>query len=282
MRFDPRKSFGYPVLRKKSDDYTESGISASVELVENPKAGIGQFIADYNIMLGVAELKKALKAEKLAVVISFFCPKTLISKRLVSNELVGQTQIDLSDIRGDLHIYVEIVVQSPNFELSSVKIHQEYGGANAKFQLKKGDVIAQADPLKIFIERELFKPVMSLFKWTSDEALETGQWVLDSSGDYVKIQVSPDQLKLIGIKQETADGQALLLNTIFLPAMTRLIDDAMKEQDSELLWSNTILQKLSSLGVDTSKPDNQDYISLAQQLLQYPLRSLNAHFMHED
>lgn len=282
MRFDPKKSFGYPVLRRFSDDYIESGITASVELTEHPEIGIGQFIADYTIMLGVFELREALRKNELAVVISFFCPKTLVSKKLVSNELVGHTPIDLSGVRGDLHIFVEIVVQSSTFELSSVKIHQEFGGENAKFQLKKGDVIAQADPLKIFIERELFKPVMSLFKWTSDESLETGQWILDSSGDYVNIRVSPDQLNLIGIKQGTSDGQALLLNTIFLPAMTRLIDDALKEQESDLLWSNTILQKLTSLNIDTNKPDNQDYIFLAQQFLQYPLRSLNAHFMHED
>jgi hypothetical protein len=284
MRFDPKKSFGYPVLRRNSDDYVDASITASVDLIPSDSGSPTEFVADYSILVGVPELLHAVKNREVSVVIQFFCPKTFYSDRLITQELRGHKAIDMSGFRGDLLIAVELVICSDEFTLQSSKVHPEFGGEHAKFSLKKGDLVAQPEPLSIHIERESFKPVSSLFKWVQDESIEEGHWQMDTSGDYVNITISPSQEKFIAVGQSSAEGKGILLNAIFLPAVSKLIEFAVKDPDSELLWSKTIIQKLIDMGFDLKKADAfaDESIKYAQILLQQPLRRLNAQFTQSD
>jgi len=283
MRFDPKKSFGYPVLRQHSDDYVEAGFTTSVELVEVDNAGKQGFNADYLIMVGVPEIRDAIREGKAQLVISLFCSKTYYSETLITNDLKGHKAVDLAGVRGDLQINAEIVVATDEFELRADKIHPEFGGSSAKFKLRRGDVLAQAAPLKVFIERELFKPLEALFRWTEDLEAKTGQWKMDWSGDYVNISTSKEQLRLFSIWMGSDLGKAILMNSVFMPAMAKLIEQVVAEPESEELWAKTIIQKLSNINVDVDKPHLSDEsLTYAQLLLQQPLKRLNAHMISQD
>jgi len=273
MRFDPRKSFGHPVLRNYSDDYIEASIQSSVELVSTEDAN--EFELDYHVMVGVSELKKALKNQDVCLVISLACTKTLYSQTFVTYELAGSRLIDMRDIRGDLNISVEMIASKTPFVIKSTKFHSEYGGGSGSYTLSKGDLVAQAEPLRVFIEKEVFQSVISLFEWSVNEETPNDEWRLDWDEGGIKIITSAKQREQLAIAENTPEGRAILLNSIFLPAMIALISSIIEgEADEDFLWVKTIHTKLNSQGV-TSITDQSNAVELAQKVLKTPLSALN-------
>jgi hypothetical protein len=279
MRFDPQKSFGYPVLRKNSDDYIDADINASVELVETITSH-DTYLVEYQVMIGVAELRAALRSKQVLLVVNFACPRTLYSDTFIVSDLSGAREIDMRDIRGDLIISLELVVATDTFRLKSTKFHTEFGGSNGVFELVAGDLIAQASPMRIFIEREVFQTVMSLFDWKIDEDIIDGAWRLEPSDDVVFILLNKNQRDLLGQLENSERGQNILLNSIFFAAVVQLIQQILDDEDNETLWARTIQTKFNAMGIFISKKD--DPIELAQKLLKYPLVALNNTELREE
>lgn len=278
MRFDEKKSFGYPVLRKFSNDYVGADISSSIELII-PETRDDLCRLEYSVLIGVSEIKDALRIKDLGLVVSIFCPKTLYSKSVFVFELMGQIEIDANNLRGDVFINTELVVAKDSYLLSSTKIHPEFG-INS-FQLSEGDLIAQAMPQKLFIEREVFQPVTSLFQWVPTEEIQIGEWRLDWDEQAIKILLHPIQQQKLNMACEGPEGRAILLNSIFMPALIKLIDAIVRQEaDQEDLWVKVICAKSANLGIDVSESTNS--LELAQKLLKLPLSVLNKTLFKED
>ena len=126
MRFDLKKSFGYPVLRDSSEDYIDSSINTLISLSEVFDSR-NQFNLEYSVTIDNAEIVNAISNKDLLIVITCFCSKTLHSISIKSFELSGKQLIDMRDFRGDVKIDSEIVVNSSNYVLHSPKFHPEFG-----------------------------------------------------------------------------------------------------------------------------------------------------------
>jgi hypothetical protein len=273
MRFDPKKSFGYPVLRKDSSDYVNADISTSIELLATEDS-VHDYEIEYHIMIGVREIKDAIISRDLSLVVGFFCPKTLYSESFVTQDLNGRRTIDLRNVKGDLKIDVEVVVNAEKYNLKSTKFHPEYSSLAESFDLKRGDLVAQGWPEKLFIEREVFQSVISLFQWAPDDNMNDGVWKLGTSSDSVQIIANSKQIRLLSSAQNTKNGRALLINCIFFPAIIQLIGLVMSgDFDDGDLWFKVLEQKLQATG--DAITENSDPISLAQKLLKSPLGALN-------
>jgi hypothetical protein len=273
MRFDPKKSFGYPVLRKDSFDYVNADISTSIELLETQDSS-HIYEIEYHVMIGVREIKDAILSRDLALVISFFCPKTLYSESFITLDVNGRRPIDMRNIKGDLHIDVEVIVNSITFNLKSSKFNQEFSQLSESFLLKRGDLVAQGWPEKLFIEREVFQSVISLFQWAPDDEMSDGVWKLLAKNDSVQIVANQKQIRHLTSAQLSKDGRAVLLNSIFFPSIVQLISTVVaNEHDDSALWFKVLEQKLQVTGDVIT--ENSDPIYLAQKLLKYPLIALN-------
>jgi hypothetical protein len=224
-------------------------------------------------MLGVPEIRDGIKQGSLVIVVNVFCAKTMFRQSFYAGELNGLLPLNLKNIRGDLDIDVEVVAQVDGYDLRSTKFHAEFGGCDSFFKLRKGDLVAQAWPAKMFIEREVFQSVVSLFEWATNEELPDGMWRMGITDDSIKIEVNAQERQVLAQAQTTKHGRALLLNSIFLPALVRLIQDAMLgEMDENVLWFKVLQMKLQASGEVLTK--NSDPISLAQTLLKYPLSTI--------
>ena len=273
MRFDPKKSFGYPVLRKDSSDYINADISTSIELLEVQDSS-HIYEIEYHVMIGVREIKDAILSRDLSLVVSFFCPKTLYSESFVTQDLNGRRPVDMRNIKGDLHIDVEVIVNSSTFNLKSSKFNTEFSQLSESFSLKRGDLVAQGWPEKLFIEREVFQSVISLFQWAPDDEMSDGAWRLLAKNDSVQIVANQKQIRYLTSAQLSKEGRAVLLNSIFLPAIVQLISTVVaNEFDDSALWFKVLEQKLQATGDVIT--ENSDPIALAQKLLKYPLGALN-------
>lgn len=273
MRFDPKKSFGYPVLRKDSLDYVNADISTSIELLETQDSS-HIYEIEYHVMIGVQEIRNAILSRDLALVISFFCPKTLYSESFITQDVNGRRPIDMRNIKGDLHIDVEVIVNSATFILKSDKFNQEFLQQSDSFLLKRGDLIAQGWPAKLFIEREVFQSVISLFQWAPDDEISDGVWKLLAKNDCLQIVANQKQIRYLTSAQLSKEGRAVLLNSIFFPSIVQLISSVIaNDYDDSALWFKVLEQKLQVTGDVIT--ENSDPIFLAQKLLKYPLIALN-------
>lgn len=273
MRFDPKKSFGYPVLRKNSSDYINADISTSIELLETD-GSTHVYDIEYHVMIGVREIKDAILSRELSLVVSFFCPKTLYSESFVTQDLNGRRPVDMRNIKGDLHINVEVIVNAESYSLVSDKFHPEFAESAKSFSLRRGDLVAQGWPEKLFIEREVFQSVISLFQWAPDDDIHDGVWKLGTTPDSVQIFANTKQISLLTAASNSKNGRAVLINAIFFPAIIQLIGQVMTgDFDDGDLWYKVLEMKLQSTGdVISSKSDP---IELAQKLLKNPLSALN-------
>jgi hypothetical protein len=280
MRFDLKKSFGHPVLRKNSSDYVDADISTSIELLPTEESSNLHEI-EYHVMIGVREIKDSIIKRDLMLVVNFFCPRTLYSETFLTSDLTGRRVMDMRNIRGDLHINVEIIVNQPQFTLKSSKFHPEFMSISDSYELKKGDLVAQAWPEKLFIEREVFKSVTSLFEWTTNDDIPDGIWNMGITNDSIKIEANSSQKNILLKASVLSNGKGILLNSIFMPAMVSLISQAIAEECDETdLWYQVLVAKLNAMGeVITS---NSNPIMLAQKLLKNPLSALNKTIQMEE
>ena len=278
MRFDLKKSFGYPVLRSNSEDYLDSNINTSITLIQVPESN-SEFFLEYEVDINVNEIIESINNQELILIISCFCPKTLHSISIRSFNLNGRNLIDMRDFRGDIRIDTEIVVNSSEYLLNFKKFHQEYG--ENSFNLKKGQVVAQAWPEKVFIEREIFTSITSLFQWSTNDEIEDGLWKLVITPLKIKIQINQKQRNLLINSSNSKEGRAVLLNSIFFPALVQLINFAIAgDYDENDIWYRVIEMKLSAMNKVIGP--NSDPIELAQLLFKKPLSTLNQTIFKED
>jgi hypothetical protein len=278
MRFDLKKSFGYPVLRENSEDYLDSTIKTSFTLTQAPESN-SEFFLEYDVVIGVDEIIESINSRDLILIISCFCPKTLHSISINSFDLNGRSLIDMRDFRGDIRIETEIVVNSNEYLLTSKKFHQEYG-VNT-FTLSRGQVVAQAWPEKVFVEREIFTSITSLFQWSTNDELEDGLWKMVVTPSKIKIQINQKQRYLLINSSNSKEGRAVLLNSIFFPALIQLINYAIAgDYDENDVWFRVIEVKLNSMNKVIGP--NSDPIELAQSLFKKPLSNLNQTIFKED
>lgn len=278
MRFDLKKSFGYPVLRKFSDDYIYSNIEIAVVLSQVFESQ-NEFNLEYNLSIDVGEIVNGIRTKQLAVVINCFCPKTLFSSTIISFDMVGEKLIDMREVRGDIKIEAEIIVNVDEYLLNSSKFHPEF--ESEIFKVRKGQVIAQCWPERIFIEREVFKSVASLFQWSTNDDIADGEWSLVVSPSTVKVQTNQKQRNTLINATNSKDGRAVLLNSIFFPALVQLLNYAIAgEYDENDTWFRVIEMKLNEINVKITK--NSDPIELAQLLFKKPLSALNQTIFKED
>lgn len=273
MRFDPKKSFGHPVLRKNSSDYVDADISTSIELLPTEESD-NQYEIEYHVMIGVREIKDAIIKRDLVLVVNLFCPRTLYSESFITSDLTGRRAMDMRNVRGDLHINVEVIVNQPKFILQSTKFHPEFLSISNSYELTKGDLVAQAWPEKLFIEREVFRSITSLFEWSTNDDMSDGTWVMGITNDAIKIEINTRQRNSLLAAAGSPAGKAILLNSIFMPAMVTLISQAIANDfDENDLWYKVLEMKLNAMGEEINK--NSDPIVLAQKLLKNPLSALN-------
>jgi len=280
MRFDPKKSFGYPVLRKDSSDYVGADINTIIELIATEDS-THLYEIEYHIMIGVQEIRDAILSRDLALVVSFFCPKTLYSESYVTQDPNGRREVDMRNIKGDLFITVEVIVSSPTFNLKSTKFHPEFLASSENFLLQRGDLVSQALPVKLFIEREVFQSVISLFQWAPRDDMSDGTWKMGCSPDSVQIYANPKQIRLLTAAQNSKEGKALLINAIFFPAIINLISQVIAgDYDENDLWFKVLEMKLQV--TNDRITEGSDPIELAQKLLKNPLSALNQTFMVDE
>jgi hypothetical protein len=273
MKYDPDKSFGYPVLTRHSDDYIKSTFQTEIGFDINP-SNPREFIIEYELACSVPEIREFVKSGNAAYWIKISCRKTFYSK-LIEVNAIGTLVIEGKYLRDVVDITGYIIAKKDSV-LSSAKINPEFGYSS--FEVINGQVLAQGVPVTYVTEKEFWKPLSSIFQYKPSDDLKDGEFTVDLDDEYVWILAQSQQLKKFEEFSQSQEGKIILLNTVFFAALIHMIDalNENAEQYSEKKWAKILLAKAASKNVNLN---NARPLLATQQLLDKPLRNLLPEFL---
>lgn len=269
MKLDLNTSFGYPVLRPQNDDYIESAIQSSVDfhVTEN----LEDVEISYHISLSVSELKDLIAEGKARMILYIECRDTWFDCAHDASDLRGSVKFKSAMFKGQVVLTTLLISSQDIVDYSSTKFHPEYQGA--KFNILENQILAFDEQQAVFISREIFKNISSLFDYVANDNYSDGEWGVDLESNHINIVANQTQLGCLRAGENTVQGKAALLNGIFLPALAYAIFSTKDDsgQYESYTWYNVLQSKMSVL----SAKDKQMPLLAAQKLLRSPLIWLN-------
>ncbi len=271
MKFDRQKAFPYPVLRPDSDDYAGVEFQVTVDL----SVGIDTICANIEYLVSCEEIRDEVLNGNAEFACIFSCRDTYYRQVVLTSEPQATIQFCNGDLRGEIKVDPYVVAKRSIPAFSSPDINAEFG--SGPFSFRPGDILAQDQPQVFYIDRDMFKPVTSLFDLVKQDDLIDGEWKLGFGEDHVRIAVSPKMKESIDNARNSRSNRIILLNSLYFAAVMQTVQ---KLQDSPvdfegLKWAEVIERQAHNKGCDL---ENDDAYLTSQQLMQHPLLQLKGLF----
>jgi hypothetical protein len=269
MRFDPNKTFPYPVLRPHPapDDYTHSGIQVTVV----PSISSSHVVMFYQFDLSSKDLNEYINHGVAEYVGILSCRDTFFRYKVASKEVRGDFQVPVEKLRGEVRFDSYVVARSHIKNFRPRDLHPEYG--DQAFEVMPGFVLAQNEPQLFHVDRAAFAPITSVVDLVVNDELKAGEWRVSLEDEHIRIQVDRSAKEAIDDARNDSAKKVILLNSLYLPAIMTVL--LRLKQDQEIYanhkWCNVLKAKLDNEGVDL---ESGDVAEIAQKLLRHPLSIL--------
>ncbi|MGZ5135412.1 MAG: hypothetical protein ACXWCG_09685 [Flavitalea sp.] len=272
MKFDKNKAFPYPVLRPYSDDYKE------VEFQATPEFTVGKERIKTNISYAISseEIEEEINKGNAEYVAVISCRDTYFQATLTSSNRLVEKEFDIGELRGEVRVNPYVVVKNDIESFTSPDINHEFG--TGPFRFEAGDILAQDETQIFYIDRDLFKPITSVFELVKKDEQSDGIWSVDFDGEHVQIIVSPKLKESIDNARNTKENRVILVNSVYFAAVMQAIQK-LKDTDTRIdyedkKWAKIISGQAHNKGLDI---DKHDAYLIAERLMQQPIKLLDAY-----
>jgi hypothetical protein len=268
MKFDRQKAFPNPVLRPFSDDYAE----VEFQVVVDFEITEGMVKAHINYALSSDEILDQIQQGNAEYVSIISCRDTYHRKVLKSSSGDSVSEFNIHDLRGEVRVDAYVYASRDIKNFTTQDINSEFG--SGPFTFTAGDVLAQDESQIFYIDRDLFKPVTSVFELVKQDNLSNGEWSISFDQDHIQIGLSQYMKEKIDDARNTTENRAILLNSIYFASVMQAVQK-LKESSDEYegrKWAEVFMMQLHNKGIDLSSHDS--YI-IAERLMKYPLQVLD-------
>ncbi|MCR5868491.1 hypothetical protein [Aquincola sp. J276] len=271
MQFDSLRAFPYPVLRPDSDDYVDGDIQVTAEF--EPSEDGQEVRARVEFHLSVEELKAEVAAGRARYVIVFACRDTYFRHVELTNALEFEVTFPAGSLRGEVQIYPYVSAAKQIKAYQAEWINPEFGPG--PFTYPVGAVLALDRPQVVYIDRDVFKPLSSIFVIRKDENITGHEWQVRTTDDKVHILVSAELKALIDNARNNKSHRAVLMNSIYFAAVMHCLTQ-LKHGDhlDETRWGRVIAQKCHNAGINLA--EHEEYL-VAERLMKSPFRLVDAY-----
>lgn len=272
MKYNPNKSYGYPVQRqaltefeKANADYVDEFFdpqfneSKSFEnkdemQIEIQMFGINQAIKDA-IGKTQAEISVIVQCRD-----TFFSHKQTIEHKDASSNLYQDIMnINANNLYGEVTIRA-VIVATKDFILKSEKINAEFGFK--EFEVTKGMLLAESATARTFVHKEPINSPQSIVSLHTTPKFKDGEYDVSLESDYIQINISPELNKKMAPLKNTKEGRELSFNVLFVPAISYALTmlKAQPDEYTELKWAQSLTNALDDLKKNNDvrdEPHNQ-------------------------
>ena len=272
MKFDKNKAFPYPVLRPFSDDYIDVEFQATVEFL------VSKEIIKVNISHAISsdEIVKEIELGNAEYVAAISCRDTYYQHVVRSSEKDATADFDIGQLRGEVRVNPYVVVKKDIAAFTSPDINPEFGPG--PFQFVAGDVLAQDDAQVFYIDRDLLKPITSVFDLVKKDEQSDGVWTIGFDEEHIQIEVSPKMKESIDNARNSKNNRVVLVNSIYfaavMQAVQKLKDEETRATYSDRKWAQVMLAQAHNKGLDLNVADA--YL-IAEKLMQHPIKLLESY-----
>jgi hypothetical protein len=270
MQFDSQRAFPYPVLRPDIDDYTDGAFQAVVDLTYSEADA--QYHVEALFALSVDEIAKAIAEGKAKYVLVLSCRDTYWRYVIETKEDTISIDFPAGVLRGEVQFFPYIVtdVELPAFNCPL--INKEFG--DGPFLYDKGAVLAIDEPQAYYIDKDLFKPITSVFDLVVNTNLRGAEWRLDCSGDHVRIGLSAQMKERIDAVRNNSKNRAILINSLYFAAVMQCISYLRQSDHAGRRWAVIMRQQCTNQGLDI---DEESEYLIAEKLMKLPLALLETY-----
>ena len=267
MNFDPRKMFGYPVLRDyfvgedvKALDYPNASFQPDLQLKVDPKEKAKLWV-DYDIAISVKTLRDLVESEEAEFRLNVSCKTTFYSKSFVVGK-AGKQELDGGLLRDQIELNVVLVAKN---DLSLISDDWNHDFGVKPIAISAYSILAWHSPFFYNIERERFRSLKALIDFAIDPTLEDGETVFDGSENYVSVRVNDRTLGAISAAGGGSDfAKQNVLGSVYHGICCEMIMEMifMSENDESLQsrrWSSILEEKCSSAHLDWGRRDRISY-----------------------
>lgn len=272
MQFDTLRAFPYPVLRPDIDDYIEGDIQVVADFA--PSEDGQEVTASVIIQLSVPELLQEIAAGRAQYTVVFACRDTYFRHVVSGSETAFDVVFPAGRLRGEIQIFPYIMAVEHIQEYSAAWINPEFGVG--PFVYPVGAVLAVDVPQTVFIDRDVFKPLSSIFALQKDENIVGHEWQIRTGDDKVFILVSDELKKLIDQARNNTAHRAVLMNSIYFAAVMQCLS-LLKHGGVDVehtRWGKIISQKCHNEGILLNEHD--EYL-VAERLMKSPFKLIGAY-----
>ena len=222
------------------------------------------------------EIANEIEAGNARFVLVVACRDTYSRFVIETRESKISREFPIGSLRGETEINPYIVAEKDIPDFSCKLINKEFG--NGPFFFEKGAVLAIDEPTLVYVDRDLFKPITSIFQLVVKESIGLNEWQLDCSGDYVRIQLSPKFKERIDAARNNSRNRAILINSIYFAAVMQYIRYLKDTEYDGNRWSHIFRQQCHNHNL--SLETHAEYM-IAETLLKCPLALLDTYVFQE-
>jgi hypothetical protein len=267
MKYDKYKAFPYPVLRPNSDDYKDGEFQATAEF----QISQDEITVSVSYALSSEEISAQIDQGSAEYVCSISCRDTYLQQVVSTREKSAKARFEIGALRGEVRVNPYIIAKKDIPSFISPDINHEFGAG--PFHFAQGDVMAQDEPQIFYIDRDMFKPITSVFDLVAKEDIPDNEWRVAFSEEHIQIEVSIGTKDIIDSARNDQKKRVVLVNSIYFAAVMQAVQKLKDSQEefAERKWAQVIIQQAVNNGIDLN---NHESYMITEQLMKHPLRAL--------
>ncbi len=279
MRFNPNKSFGYPVLRNPIQnespedlDYLEAAFQPRIKLIVNPDKP-ETLSLEYKIDLSDKGIRESINAGNAGVFLDIRCKKTFFAQAY-KVEISSEREIELpADELSDIIEIYAYVLANKQTTISSEKIHSDF--EYKKFFASRMSVLAWCPPVLFVLSKDQYKSLRSIIDIKSDDEIPFGEIVIATERKYAQIRVHSRLHEKITQADENPISKISLFNSCYYIALSQMLYRLLQSKDEliELMeeydWARVLVAKCKLYDVEID--DSINIPTVVQKIFDSPL-----------
>ena len=271
MQFDQQRAFPYPVLRPDVNDYTDGDFQVTTDVrPADPELSI---VAHFECALSVPEIGEQIGLGNASFAIVVFCRDTYQREVIFGQSRSIQHHFQSGVLGGEVQISPFVVSRKKINNYQCKLINEEFGPG--PFEFRPGSILALDRPSVIYIDRDVFRPITSIFELVVDQNLDGDEWRLRFHQPKVSIALSSAMKAKIELARNSTKNRAILMNSLYFSAVMQCVKNLREGADyDDYRWAQVMKQQSHNLGIDLAADD--EYLS-AERLMKFPLGLLTAY-----
>lgn len=167
------------------------------------------------------EIAEAIKKGDAKFVLVLSCRDTYWRTVIETKGTKVSAEFPTGALRGEVQIFPFIIADNDIAAFECPLINSEFGAG--PFAFEKGAVLAIDEPTAVYVDRDLFKPITSIFELVVNENIQGPEWQLDCSSDHVRIGMSANMKERVDAVRNETRNKAILINSVYFAAVNAVV-----------------------------------------------------------